>query len=88
MGLQDTTELMVSDDFKDRFKAEFWQLIIRYQKLKNIVYNYDNLDFKSKCSRDLLFEQLIYMKLYIDILLTRANIENIDLGEEFTDGTR
>lgn len=88
MELQDTIELMSSSDFKDRFKAEFCQLAIRYQKLKKMIDNYNNLDFKPNCSRDLLFEQLIYMKHYMSILALRANIENIELGDFVTDGTR
>lgn len=87
MELRDTIELMTSEDFKDRFKAEYLQLLIRYEKLQNMIYNYNNLEFKPWCSRDVLFEQLVYMKLYLGMLQTRANIENIDLGE-FLDGTR
>jgi hypothetical protein len=30
MELQDTVELMNSSDYKDRFKAEYWQAKIRY----------------------------------------------------------
>ena len=90
--LKDPIELMASSDFKDRFKAEFCQLAIRYKKLKNMIDTYNNLGFAPNCSRDLLFEQLIYMKHYINILKLRANVENIDLKdiieEVFTDGTR
>ena len=32
--LQNTVDLMTSADYKDRFKAEYWQLKIRYEKLK------------------------------------------------------
>lgn len=32
--LKDTVELMTSEDYKERFKAEYRQLFIRYQKLK------------------------------------------------------
>ena len=34
MKLQDTIELMNSSDFKDRFKAEYYQLKIRRDGLK------------------------------------------------------
>lgn len=33
MKLQDTIEMMNSDDFKERFKAEYYQLKIRGMKL-------------------------------------------------------
>ena len=31
--LDDTIILMSSSDYKDRFKAEYWQTKIRYEKL-------------------------------------------------------
>lgn len=34
MELKDTIELMTSKDYKERFVAEYWQLKIRYEKLK------------------------------------------------------
>ena len=33
MELKDTIDLMTSDDYKDRFKAEYYQTKIRYNKL-------------------------------------------------------
>lgn len=34
MELNNTVELMNSSDYKDRFKAEYYQTKIRYEKLK------------------------------------------------------
>ena len=34
--LKDTIELMTSENYKDRFKAEYWQTKIRYDKLHKI----------------------------------------------------
>ena len=34
MELKDTVQLMQSDDYKDRFRAEYQQLVIRFEKLK------------------------------------------------------
>lgn len=31
--LRDTIEMMNSGDYKERFKAEYYQIVIRYQKL-------------------------------------------------------
>jgi len=31
--LEDTVELMLSDDYRDRMKAEYWQTKIRYDRL-------------------------------------------------------
>ncbi len=36
MQLSDTIDLMQSEDYKDRFKAEYLQTKIRYEKLKNL----------------------------------------------------
>ena len=81
MELKDTIELMQSDDFKDRFKAEFYQLKIRTEKLKAVLDKMDDntLDFKPNCSYDLLYEQFTYMKNYLQVLRHRAKIENIDI---------
>lgn len=34
MELKDTVEMMNSADYKERFKAEYQQVVIRYKKLK------------------------------------------------------
>lgn len=34
MELKDTIEMMTSEDYKERFKAEYYQTKIRYEKLK------------------------------------------------------
>lgn len=35
MNLMDTVDMMKSQDYKERFKAEYWQTKIRYEKLKD-----------------------------------------------------
>lgn len=35
MELKDTIELMQSSDYKDRFKAEYYQLADRYKKTES-----------------------------------------------------
>ena len=79
MELSDTIELMASVDFKERFKAEYYQLEIRINKLRKIVDNYEYLPFKPKCSRELLNSQLVSMLTYKSYLLQRAKIEDIEL---------
>lgn len=37
MELRDTVEMMNSADYKERFKAEYYQTTIRYGKLKAMV---------------------------------------------------
>ena len=36
-SLNETIELMTSSDYKDRFKAEYYQLEYRYNKLKKMM---------------------------------------------------
>lgn len=45
--LKDTIELMNSSDYKDRFKAEYYQLKIRYTKLHAMLVKLEagKLDF-------------------------------------------
>lgn len=81
MELKDTVELMTSSDFKDRFRAEWLQLSIRYEKLKNMIRAWDNgeLTFIPTCPRSLYDFQLNAMKDYLMTLEIRAEIEGIML---------
>ena len=40
MELKDTIELMNSAEYKDRFKAEYYQLKIRHEGLSKILNSY------------------------------------------------
>lgn len=81
MKLEKTVELMTSDDYQDRFKAEYYQLANRANKLRKMIraYGKDELDFEPKCSVDILTWQLKTMDEYIYILKRRAEIEGIEL---------
>ena len=81
MELQDTIEMMNSADYNERFKAEFLQLQIRIDKLERMLKGYreGTLNFKPKCSYELLHKQLVFMKAYMEALNVRADIENIEL---------
>lgn len=37
MNLNETIEMMTSDDYNERFKAEFYQLQIRIGKLERVI---------------------------------------------------
>ena len=80
-NLQETVYAMTSDDYKQRFIAEYAQVAIRANKLSDIINRYfnDALDFKLECGIWLLVEQYMVMKHYIEILQKRAEIENINL---------
>nr|DAZ47476.1 MAG TPA: hypothetical protein [Caudoviricetes sp.] len=82
MELKDTIELMNSKDYKERFKAEYLQAKIRYDKLDSMTVKYEagTLNFTPSCSLELLKEQKKYMGNYIRTLRIRAEIENIELN--------
>lgn len=92
LKLNDTVELMNSSDYRDRFVAEYIQLKIRYEKLK---------DFNTKieasvrtrgldngvdepihdCPAGLLREQQAAMGELLHLLEVRAKIADIDLED-------
>lgn len=81
MELKDTIELMNSEDYKDRFKAEYYQTKIRYDKLHQMLIKHEAgvLDFKPNCPIVKLQEQKRYMGEYLRCLEVRAAIEGIEL---------
>lgn len=81
-----TVEGMLSPDYKERFKAEYAQTKIRYEKLKafnNIIeaaYGSENVEMPLQdCPPELLRKQQAAMGEYLHILEVRAVIEGIDL---------
>lgn len=83
MELNYTVEMMTSTDYKERFKAEYYQLCIRYEKLYKMVQRWDNgeLDFTPTCPRSLYNLQMDAMEQYLAVLQARAKIEGIELEE-------
>ncbi len=45
--LRDTVELMESTDYKERFVAEYQQLVIRYRGLRNMLDKWDQGELES-----------------------------------------
>lgn len=84
MELKETVEMMNSADYKERFKAEYFQLKIRYEKLKDMLEKWDNgeLDFKPTVSRFIYNVQIYLMKNYLDVLEFRAMQENVNFESE------
>lgn len=84
MELKETVELMNSEDYKERFVAEYHQVKIRYEKLKNFCYKIEVEEMLGKevtkhdCPLELLREQQKYMGLYLSVLEKRALIENVE----------
>ena len=79
--LKNTVDMMLSDDYKERFKAEYWQVRNRKEKLEKMLVRYmdGTLEFTPKCSIELLTEQSWAMAKYIKTLEKRAKIEEIEL---------
>lgn len=90
MILKDTVEMMNSEDYRERFKAEYYQTKIRYEKLKafnnkieaakrtELTSNKSPMP-KHDCPDELLREQQAVMGHYLHILEVRAVIEGIEL---------
>ena len=83
IDLRETVEMMQSSDYKERFKAEVYQLDIRINKLITMLSAWEagTLSFQPACSYDLLEAQLNSMKVYRHILCERAKIEGVALYE-------
>ena len=81
MEMNDTIEMMNSPDYKERFKAEFYQTRIRYEKLRLMCAKYEagTLYFEPSCSLSLLKDQMEAMDEYLYCLQMRAAIEGIEL---------
>lgn len=79
--LQETATMMCSADYKERFRAEYYQLETRYEKLKAMVEKWDKgeLNFTPTCPRTTYECQLRSMADYKGILEIRAMIEGIEL---------
>lgn len=88
MKLSYTTVGMLSPDYKERFKAEFYQLEIRMKKLSTMLDEWDEgkLDFTPTCPREIYEIQLRGMREYRRALVIRAKLEGIELEEVTING--
>lgn len=89
-NLKETIPFMTSADYKERFIAEYWQLKIRYEKLRTFnanieiarLYSSERQEYiepEHDCPYALLKEQQKVMGELLHILEMRAIIENISL---------
>jgi hypothetical protein len=83
MELKDTIPQMNSEDYEERFKAEYNQLKIRLEKLHSFCVKYDagTLEFEPTCPIHVLMVQEKHMRDYLTTLEVRAEIEGIELAE-------
>lgn len=81
MELKDTIKMMKSSDYKERFRAEYWQVKIRREKLESMIEKWEKreLDFLPTCPKSIYYLQLNTMQDYVNILEARAQLENVDL---------
>lgn len=89
--LKDTITMMNSDDYKERFKAEYYQMKARYEKLKAFNARIEAAERtnymlhtkiempKHDCPEELLRNQQHVMGEYLHLLEVRAVIEKIEL---------
>ena len=85
--LNDTINLMTSEDYIERFVAEYRQTKIRYDKLKDFCNRIEAAEIMPEmvekpvhdCPYSLLRDQQRAMGEYLRILEIRAIIEGIDL---------
>lgn len=82
--LPSTAALMQSFDYKERFIAEYKQLVIRYRGLVRMLNQWDKgeLSFNPTCPRSTYNSQLKAMSDYITVLEARAVMEGIELEGE------
>ncbi len=81
IALEDTVDLMTSSDYRERFVAEYKQLVIRYKGLRSMLDAWDRneLDFEPTCPRSTYNMQIKAMTDYIAVLEARAVMEGIVL---------
>ncbi len=79
--LRDTIKMMNSENYKERFQAEYYQVMIRYRKLKSMLDKWDNdqLEFTPTCPRSTYNMQITAMTDYIAVLEARAVMEGVEL---------
>ncbi len=81
MDLQTITKMMLSADYKDRMKAEYYHLLNRKENLEAVLKLWDSgkLTFTPDCPRSIYDLQMRAMNDYQAILEARAKIEGVVL---------
>ncbi len=79
MELKDTVKLMESTDYKERFKAEYEQLRIRFEKLNAMLGKWDAGTLEFACPRSTYNIQIRAMADYLAALEARAVMEGVSL---------
>lgn len=84
--IREIAHLLVSDDYKQRFVGEYWELKVRLDKLEDMLRKEELglLGFKPDCPVGILRDQAHLMHSYLEILEQRAIYEKIDLTLNYT----
>ena len=84
--IREIAHLLISDDYKQRFVGEYWELKLRIEKLEDHIRKrrIGVLGFVPDSDVHLLHEQLEHMRAYLEILKDRAIYEKIDLTLNYT----
>ena len=87
MELKNTIDGMISNDYRERFKAEYRQTMERYERLKGLCNRIEAAkrtrreEPRHDCPIGLLREQQERMGMYLETMEIRAEIEQIDLNK-------
>lgn len=89
MKIEQTVKMMFDKDYRERMKAEYWQVKCRYEKLKKMN---THLEAERLCGKfplgeikvdgtpwDVLRDQQRIMGEYLHVLELRAELEGVDL---------
>ena len=76
-----TVEAMLSPDYKERFRAEYYQLATRRRKLRTMIdkFHAGTLEFTPKCPIEMLEDQFKVMDRYLVILEYCSFLEGVPL---------
>ena len=82
--MKDTVNLMLSEEYGDRLRAEYYQTKIRLGRLEHTIRMLERglLDFEPACPLRIMYTQMYQAKMYLAILETRAIIEDIKLNTD------
>ena len=88
--LASTRNMMVSPDYKERFRAEFIQVFNRFANLCKMCEKWDKgeLDFTPTCARYTYNKQIFFMREYLAVLLERSKVEHVDVRDILASGDK
>lgn len=80
MTFEETAKAMLSDDWRERVLAEYWQLEVRIDRLECMLnkWHMGKLKFIPNTPYRILVAQLAAMEAYRAILAERIEIEGIN----------